>query len=361
MKKKEFEQILEECLDRLESGATIEELLEEYPQLAPRLEPLLRAAHSAWSLPEPDHQRSRREGRNRLLAEVDQMKNAGAFINNGTKPTFSRYSRQWFKNISSLLFGKENLKMKLLPRLALYGLMTVLIAGFFTVNASASSLPGDLLYDLKLGWEEFRLILTFDDDSRLKLEGVFEELRLTEIEALLGEGRVEDVEFYGVIETKSEGSWMISGVRVLVDAQTELKGTLEIGDLVKVEALTQEDGSLLALEIYPDRYEDNEVGDSDDDLDSDSDDDLDDDSDDDLDDDSEDEMDDDSEDEMDDDSEDEMDSDSDDDMSGSSDDDDSEYDDDDSESDDSGDEEEDGEESEDEEEEEEEEDSEDES
>ncbi len=38
---------------------------------------------------------------------------------------------------------------------------------------------------------------------------------------------------------------------VQIDANTELKGLLEIGTLVKVEALTQEDGSLLAIEIYP--------------------------------------------------------------------------------------------------------------
>ena len=140
--------------------------------------------------------------------------------------------------------------MKLLPRLAIYGLMTVLVAGFFTVNASASSLPGDSLYGVKLGWEQTQLALAFDDDSRQELEDEFEDERLEEVESLIGEGREEDVEFHGMIESKGAGTWVVSGISIAVDALTELKGALEIGDLVKVEALTQADGSLLALEIY---------------------------------------------------------------------------------------------------------------
>ena len=199
--------------------------------------------------------------------------------------------------------------MKLLPRLAIYGLMTVLIAGFFTVNASASSLPGDSLYGLKLGMEQAQLALTFNDDARLELEDEFEDERLDEVGALLGEGREEDVEFRGVIESKGEGSWVVSGISVFVDAQTELKGALEVGDLVKVEALTQTDGSLLAIEIYV------EGADLDGDLNDDSNDDMSDDSDDDMDDDSDDDMSDDSDDDMSDNSNDDMSDDSSDDMS----------------------------------------------
>ena len=273
----------------------------------------------ARSLPKPDYQKSMREGRNRLLGAADQMIKDNSFTKNEPKFTFFRYSGQWFKNISDLLVGKENTEMKFLPRLAIYGVMTVLIAGFFTVNASASSLPGDGLYGVKLGWEQARLALTFNDDTQKELENEFENERLDEVESLLGEGREEDVEFQGLIEKKGEGTWVVSGINLAVDAQTELKGALEVGDLVKVEALTQTDGSLLALEIYGEGAD--LVDMSDDDLDDDSDDDMDDDSDDDMDDDSDDDMDDDSDDDMDDDSDDDMDDDSDDDMDDNSDDD----------------------------------------
>ena len=322
MNKKEFEQILDQSLAQLENGAVLEAILKENPQYSAELEPLLRASILARSLPQPNYQDSQTEGRNRLLAEVDRMKERGAFAKNGTKSVFSRYAGQWFKNIGTLLFGKENTEMKLLPRLAIYGLMTVLIAGFFTVNASASSLPGDGLYGLKISVEQAQLALTFDDDARQELEDEFEDERLDEVESLLGEGREEDVEFHGVIESKGEGNWVVSGISVFVDAQTELKGALEVGDLVKVEALTQADGSLLALEIYGEGadLDGNIDDDSDDDIDDDSDDDMDDDSDDDMSDDSDDDMDDDSDDDMSDDSDDDMDDDSDDDMSDESDD-----------------------------------------
>jgi hypothetical protein len=333
MNRKEFEQILDRCIGRLEEGASLGEILQDYPEQAARLESLLKAAYLARSLPNEEGNKSQRENRNRLLAEADRLATEGIFMKNGTKMKKRRYSGQWFKNFSNLLVGKENAEMKLIPRLALYGLMTVLIAGFFSVNASASSLPGDSLYRLKLGWEQAQLALTFDEDSRHELELEFEHERLDEVESLLGEGRQEDVEFHGLIESKADGSWVISGISVVVDARTELKGSLEVGDLVKVEALTQADSSLLALEIYADGADmdedlnddsdDDMYDDSDDDKDDDSDDDMDDDSDDDMDDDSYDDMDDDSADDMNDDYDDDMDDDSDDDMSDDYDDDDS--------------------------------------
>ena len=214
--------------------------------------------------------------------------------------------------------------MKLAPRLALYLVITVLIGGFFTVNASASSLPGDSLYGLKLGLEQTRLSLSFDDDSKAELELEFEDERLSEVAELLGDGREEDVEFHGTIEEKGSDSWRISGIKVKIGPGTELKGSLEVGTLVKVEALTQVDGSLLALEIYASSGDDLDDDSDDGDLDDDSDDDdLDDDSDDDdLDDDSDDDdLDDDSDDEMDDSSDDEIDDSSDDEIDDSSDDD----------------------------------------
>jgi hypothetical protein len=313
MTKNEFDRVLDECLTRLKTGTAIEEILEEHGRFAHQLEPLLKAAYTAWALPKPDHQSSLREGRNRLMAEADRLTTSGVFLKNGTKSTSPRYSGQWFENIRNLLVGKENTEMKLLPRLALYGVLTVLIAGFFTVNASASSLPGDPLYGVKLSLEELRLALAFDDDYRDELEDEFEEERLDEVQALLGEGREEDVEFWGLIESKSNGSWVINGITVIVDIQTEIYGDLEIGDLVKVEALTQPDGSLLALEIYGEGFEDfDDIDDSDDEMDDHSDDEMDDDSDDEMSDDSDDEMSDDSDDEMSDGSDDEMSDDSDD-------------------------------------------------
>jgi hypothetical protein len=44
-------------------------------------------------------------------------------------------------------------------------LMLVMSGGFLTLNASAASQPGDLLYNLKMGMERVQLALTFNAES----------------------------------------------------------------------------------------------------------------------------------------------------------------------------------------------------
>ncbi len=58
-----------------------------------------------------------------------------------------------------------------------------------------------------------------------------------------------EIEFYGNLESKNGSTWMIAGKTLTILAQTEIKGTLLIGDMVKVHAWRQADGSLLAREI----------------------------------------------------------------------------------------------------------------
>ncbi|NQS91309.1 MAG: hypothetical protein HQ574_02785 [Chloroflexi bacterium] len=252
MNKKDFELLLEKCSQQLEEGKPLVEILREHKDQAKRLEPLLQAVLLVRSMPRQEASKSSTlRGKNRLLNEVDQLQRSKHFLKNGTKRPVSRYSERWLENIGNLLVGKENIDMKLVPRLALYLLFTILIGGFFTVNASASSLPGDGLYGLKLSWEQAQLALTFNDDTKLEREAEFEEERISEVQSLLGEGRIAKVEFYGLVETIEGDAWTISGITVLVGPGTELKGTLDLGSLVKVEAVTQENGSLLAIEIYP--------------------------------------------------------------------------------------------------------------
>ena len=307
MNRQKFEFLLAECLDQLEEGESLQSILDTYPQQANRLKPLLQAALVSRSLPKPEpSQEAVRSGKNRLLAEVDILRQENKFIKKRTRWAFIPNSRRWFNNIGDLLAGRENFEMKLFPRLAIYVLVTVLVGGYFAVSASASSLPGDALYGLKLGWEQVQLALTFGDDAQEDLEEEFESERIFEVEDLLEEGREEEIVFFGTIEEKGSSAWIISGITVQIDQNIELEGILEVGTLVEVEALTQEDGSLLALEISAEMDDD-----SGDDMDDDSDDDMDDDSDDDMDDDSDDDSDNESDEDTGDDSDDDSDNDSD--------------------------------------------------
>ena len=62
-----------------------------------------------------------------------------------------------------------------------------------------------------------------------------------------GPGEVKlDGTFLGV---DTDGKWIVNGASVLIDPLTSLKGTLTVGERIKVKALLQADGSLLAVKI----------------------------------------------------------------------------------------------------------------
>jgi hypothetical protein len=77
------------------------------------------------------------------------------------------------------------------------GLMLVigiLSATLGVVSASASSLPGDLLYPIKTGVEDVRLALAFSPEGELSLISRFSAERAREMAALSGKGRYQDLE-----------------------------------------------------------------------------------------------------------------------------------------------------------------------
>ena len=57
------------------------------------------------------------------------------------------------------------------------------------------------------------------------------------------------VELEGPIESISDGRLVVRGQTVIVTDETELVGTLVQGAVVTVEALRQDDGSLIAVEV----------------------------------------------------------------------------------------------------------------
>jgi hypothetical protein len=62
-----------------------------------------------------------------------------------------------------------------------------------TVLASQNSIPGDTLYPIKTTLERTRLSLARSSDARVELQLEFAEQRLGEIEALIKEGRFQNI------------------------------------------------------------------------------------------------------------------------------------------------------------------------
>jgi hypothetical protein len=64
-------------------------------------------------------------------------------------------------------------------------------------------------------------------------------------------GLLARVEFTGRVEAMAPEAWTVSGQIVGITPQTEIRGTIAVGDAVKVEAVVGSEGALMAREINP--------------------------------------------------------------------------------------------------------------
>lgn len=82
----------------------------------------------------------------------------------------------------------------------------------------------------------------------------------------------EEVEFVGAVVSIAADAWSVGDTLVAITSDTEIKGAIAVGDLVKVHALVQPDLSLVAREIEPAGQDDlDEDEDVDEDVDDDDD------------------------------------------------------------------------------------------
>ena len=91
----------------------------------------------------------------------------------------------------------------------------------------------------------------------------------------------DEVEITGLLEAVDGTAWTVDGKVINVPASAEIKGTILVGQVIKVHALMSEDGTLTAREIElavtGDMADDNANDNSDDELDDNANDNLDDD------------------------------------------------------------------------------------
>jgi hypothetical protein len=230
--------ILQECISRLENGATVQECLALYPEHAAELTPLLRTAVALRSVVAPVPSRSeapRAAARVAFLAAVERQQRqvAAPSPDRGAGWAFrlGRYlqPQRWASVLGALL------------------LVVLLISS--TMVASASSLPGDPLYPLKLAREQLRLMFARDEAERASLETHFGELRRWETRAVMGNRNPVEVRFPGIIEEVTSGVFRISGLTVRLGEGSQVQGTPMVGAIAEVFALYPGTGDLIALEV----------------------------------------------------------------------------------------------------------------
>ncbi|MEE9367140.1 MAG: DUF5667 domain-containing protein [Dehalococcoidales bacterium] len=171
-KMKEFDNILNDCLERiLTEGETIERCLERYPEQAAELEPLLQtslfAKKASAISPRPEF---RERARYQLRAALQEMEEKKA-------RRFSLFSWQ--------------------PRWATVVVSSVLIlllASSGTVAAAGNSMPDETLYPVKLATETVRLALTPSTIGKAELYVKLADKRVAEIIRMAEKSQPEQVE-----------------------------------------------------------------------------------------------------------------------------------------------------------------------
>jgi len=166
---KEFNNILDECLERLlVRGETVEQCLVSYPEQADELEPLLRTALEAKEAlaiqPRPEFKARARYQFGSALREVKPKRR---FFSLGWQP-------RWAMALSVVLI--------------------TLLAGSGTVAAAGGSMPDSPLYPVKLATEQVWLTLTPSNMGRAELHAKLADRRVAEIIYMADKGDVQQVE-----------------------------------------------------------------------------------------------------------------------------------------------------------------------
>ncbi len=167
-KAKEFDNILDECLERvLIKGETIDKCLAGYPGYAAELEPLLRTALDTKAVaaikPRPEFKEKASYQFQVALRETESKKSRGFF---GWQP-------QWAAAVIVVI---------------------VLLAGSGTVAAANNAMPDEPLYQVKLATESVRLTLTPSALGKEELYVKLADKRVGEIIKMAEKGKVKQVE-----------------------------------------------------------------------------------------------------------------------------------------------------------------------
>lgn len=241
-----FEDMLNECLERMRQGESVEQCLADYPEQAAELAPLLRVAMatqrtSSAMQPRPEFKaRTRHQMQSQLRSRERSTERKKA----GTVGWIPR----WAAVVASVV-------------------LIFLVMGTSTVAASTSSMPDDTLYPVKLATERARLGLTRGDIKKARVNVHLADRRVREIiylakkgdsrrlnKALLRlEGHVADIE--QVIEANADRPKVQEALTALKELLEERAAENEAA----IEGATNntDDPGILerVLETYRQRYQ----------------------------------------------------------------------------------------------------------
>jgi hypothetical protein len=219
----------EVCLQRVLAGESIEQAVAEYPAWAEEFNPMLKAALAA-----------REYQFTPVVPRAAIARSRAHFLRAARQQAEQKPAGGLFPALPALRFAMA----------AFVIILIVIFTGAVTAVLAAQSLPGELLYNLKIAGEQTQLRLTKDPVRRLELQESFDHKRLEEVDRLIEQERSIPVSFVGALHEMGANTWRVGEVTVRLDPQTSLEGDLQTGLNVGVEGTLQQDGSVHATRIW---------------------------------------------------------------------------------------------------------------
>lgn len=178
MARNSIEDILQDCLERLQSGSTVDECLASYPDHAEELQSLLSTSASIASVPLTPDPAYRNAAQFRFQGAVRhhlvQQREQGRLNNHWWQRfSVSMWTRTWAGTAAGLL-------------------LTVGLGGGVAF-ASSGAMPDDILYPVKRVTERARLAVTPSETSRALYYLELVERRTQELTAMAEAGKVDHV------------------------------------------------------------------------------------------------------------------------------------------------------------------------
>ncbi len=215
----EFDNILDECLNRLMfKGETLEQCLRHYPKHVDELKPLLEAALVTSRLsslePSPEFKDKARVQLYTALRKMES-KRSRSFFNLGWRP-------QWVAVTAVVL--------------------ALFLAGGGTAAAASGSMPDDFLYPVKRATEQVQLAFTFTFLGKAEFHTRMADRRVEEIVYLANENKTEKIEML---------------VASLETSLTKIPVLLSTQETVDIMAVEKESEALLAGSVEATEEEEN--------------------------------------------------------------------------------------------------------
>ncbi len=217
------EAVLQECLDYMEQGESVDAIIARFPEVGAELRPFLETAVQLAALAPQPSLAAKQQSQKMFLAHAASLKVPPI------RPS------TWYR-----------VRQILLP-LASLALLLILFSTA-AVSVSASAIPGDALYPVKRLVENVRLNRTDDPTAAADLLAEFDQERIREVQTLLRTGRSAEVTFDGLVEMIQPEEWTVAKIDVALVDETQLVGRPKVGDLVRVNGRTDR-GTITAITI----------------------------------------------------------------------------------------------------------------